>query len=75
MFDIKQKSYSQLSEKLFIGLTTKPCYALQGRNKNNTTFFDALLGQKSDSFLNRFSQFRGLDGTRTRDPMRDRHVF
>jgi hypothetical protein len=37
--------------------------------------FHMLFGQKSTSFLKCFSQFSGLDGTRTRDPMRDRHVF
>jgi hypothetical protein len=49
-----QKSSPQ-SGQLFIGLTTKPCYALQGRSENNTTILDAFLGQKSDSFLNRSS--------------------
>ncbi len=35
----------------------------------------AFLGKKALRKTKRFSQFSGLDGTRTRDPMRDRHVF
>jgi hypothetical protein len=83
---LKNKKASRRGEKLFIGLTTKPCYELQSRSENNTTFLNAFLsrrtaleetfiGQKRFSFLKTFSQFSGLDGTRTRDPMRDRHVF
>jgi hypothetical protein len=34
------------------------------------------LGHKKNLQLGGFNfAFRGLDGTRTRDPMRDRHVF
>ena len=83
---LKNKKASRRGEKLFIGLTTKPCYELQSRSENNTTILntiliirtaseDTFLGQKRFSFLKTFSQFSGLDGTRTRDPMRDRHVF
>ncbi len=33
------------------------------------------IGKKSLSVTKGFPNIRGLDGTRTRDPMRDRHVF
>jgi hypothetical protein len=52
---LKIKKAIHKSGKLFIGLTTKPCHALQRRDENNTTILDAFLGQKSDSSLNRFS--------------------
>jgi hypothetical protein len=51
----KIKKAIHKSGKLFIGLTTKPCYELQSRSENNTTILDAFLGQKSDSSLNRSS--------------------
>ena len=70
----KIKKALQLNGKLLIGLTTKPCYA-QGRNVNNTTILN-ILGEKSLALCEAiFSLTGGLDGTRTRDPMRDRHVF
>jgi hypothetical protein len=52
---LKIKKAIHKSGKLFIGLTTKPCYELQSRSENNTTALDAFIGQKSDSSLNRFS--------------------
>jgi hypothetical protein len=70
----KNKKAIRRGEKLFIGLTTKPCYELQSRSENNTTILNAFLsrrtaseetfiGQKRFSFLKTFSQFSGLDGT------------
>ena len=61
-------------EKLFIGLTTKPATSYKFV-ANNTTTVKNLMGQKSLSVTKGFPQYCGLDGTRTRDPMRDRHVF
>jgi hypothetical protein len=46
---LKIKKAIHKSGKLFIGLTTKPCYELQSRSENNTTILDAFIGQKSDS--------------------------
>ena len=80
---IKNKKAIHKSGKLFIGLTTKPeafaskqhnyfeCFSLEKRTASEDTF----IGQKRFPSLKTFSQFSGLDGTRTRDPMRDRHVF
>lgn len=60
-------------ESFSFGLTTKPCHA--ERDVNNTTILN-ILGEKSPAYLRGcFSFTGGLDGTRTRDPMRDRHVF
>lgn len=61
-------------ESFSFGLTTKPCHA--ERDVNNTTILNTL-GEKSPANLRGFFSFLtgGLDGTRTRDPMRDRHVF
>ena len=72
----KENSKNQKSPasnaKLYIGLTTKP---LVLSYLNNTTILNILRGQKSLSFMKGFLFTGGLDGTRTRDPMRDRHVF
>ena len=62
-----------INAKLSIGLTTKP-FVRRGE-LNNTTILNILRGQKSLSFTKGFIFTGGLDGTRTRDPMRDRHVF
>ena len=71
---LNKKAIHLKGEKLFIGLTTKPFRFYS--ELNNTTIFDAFMGQKSIPISqNASSQFSGLDGTRTRDPMRDRHVF
>ena len=43
--------------------------------QNNTTNLKILLVKKSLSFRKASPNLSGLDGTRTRDPMRDRHVF
>jgi len=50
----KIKKAIHKSGKLFIGLTTKPCYELQSRSENNTTILDAFFGQKRFSFLKTF---------------------
>ena len=55
----------------FHWFTTKPL--------TNTTFVKTTQltfgAEKSSNFLELFLLFCGLDGIRTRDPMRDRHVF
>ena len=70
----KIKKAVRRDEKLFIGLTTKPATSYKFV-ANNTTNVKNLMGQKSLSVTKGFPQYCGLDGTRTRDPMRDRHVF
>ncbi len=81
---LKCKKANRRSEKLFIGLTTKPCLILKNETKTTQLSFRmfqnivleiSYFGQKSTSFLKCFPKSCGLDGTRTRDPMRDRHVF
>ena len=71
---LKSKKPSTQGGKLFIGLTTKPATSYKFV-ANNTTNVKNLMGQKSLSVTKGFPQYCGLDGTRTRDPMRDRHVF
>ena len=73
---LKNKKAIHKSGKLFIGLTTKPATSYKVVAKTTQLSFGVrLLGQKRFPFPKTFSQFCGLDGTRTRDPMRDRHVF
>ena len=81
----KCKKANRRSEKLFIGLTTKPCPILKNETKTtqlsfqmltkNIVLYISFFGQKSTLFPKCFPKSCGLDGTRTRDPMRDRHVF
>ena len=58
-------------ESLSFGLTTKPAL-LRANNTTNLKCFEA---KKAPLLRGYFSFTGGLDGTRTRDPMRDRHVF
>jgi hypothetical protein len=83
---INQKSPA-FTAKLFIGLTTKPPdFSGKQHNYLNFQYFNFVnsrqnlknilfWAKKHFNFLKCFCFSGGLDGTRTRDPMRDRHVF
>ena len=70
---VKIKKALQLNGKLFIGLTTKPVLRSSVTKQHNYRKYHSQ--KKALLVTGLLLAFSGLDGTRTRDPVRDRHVF